>query len=315
MYSKKQIKLILTLVLFIFGITGSILTYSEKFSILSFFYNKNNFSTFQTSELLKGQKITGNFKAKENSLGIVAVRFNTHTRINEDSVIFRIKQKGESFWYYKNSYKVDQFQPNSFFTFGFPVINNSKGKTYEFEIESVHGKSGNAIALSVIEPSFMAKHQFFDEKYTARYVIKKIINSFSNTDFIFHSIFYFLPLVFYILFVLLNLKFISKLRALLILNSIVIVLDIFNFINLHSSGALVFLILGFLTIQVRYYKIESRVLFSTVLLFFLFSPIFLLLNKDIIAERLIIWGILILFVSLIIEISKLNPPFKKINLK
>ncbi len=311
MYFKKKLRLILIIFLFIVGVLLSLFTYSEKFSILSFSYNRNNFINFQNKELLKGEKLEGKFDAKENNLGIVAVRFNTYGRINKDSVVFRIKQKNADSWYYQNKYKTDQFQPDDFFPFGLPVINNSKGKIYQFEIESISGKSGDAIAVSITEPIFLTKYQFSNGKYSIIYVLKKIINSFTNIDFISHSIIYFLPLSFFVLLSFLNLKFISKLYILLFLNFLVIILDILAIINAHDSGALIFLILGFLVIQFKYYKINSNVLFFIVLLFFLLSPFLLLLNNAIIAERLVKWAILFLLTALVIEVSNPNAFFAR----
>ncbi len=311
MYFKKKLRLILIIFLFIVGVLLSLFTYSEKFSILSFSYNRNNFINFQNKELLKGKKLEGKFDAKENNLGIIAVRFNTYGRINKDSVVFRIKQKNTNFWYYQNKYKVDQFQPDDFFTFGFPIIKDSKGKTYQFEIESFSGKAGDAIGLSALEPSFLTKHQFSNARYPLNYMAKKVINSFSDSKFIFHSTLYFLPLIFYILFLLLNLKFISKLYVFLVLNFLTIILDVFGIADFHDSGAIIFLILGFLVVQFKYYKTSSKALFFIVFVFFLLSSFLLFLNNGIIAERLAIWAILLLFTALTIEVINVNTFFAR----
>lgn len=314
MYFKKKLRLILIIFLFTLGVLLSLLTYSEKFSILFFSYNKNNYLNLQTTELLKGQKIIGEFIAKENNLGIVAVRFNTYGRINKDSVIFSIKQKNENSWYYQNKYKVDQFQPDDFFTFGLPVINDSKGKTYQFEIESISGKIGDAIAVSIAEPIFLTKYQFSDAKYSPSYILKKIVNSFTSREFILHSIVYFLPLYFLIILLFLNVKFFTKYYSLLIINFLVIVFDILNIINAHDNGAIVFFILGTQIILFKYYSVESKILFFIVLLFILVVPFLLFLNNPIIAERLVIWSILLLFTALVIEIISLNIFSKKFKI-
>lgn len=312
---KKQIKLTIILVLFIFGVIVSLLTYSERFSILVFPGNRNNVLAFKNEELLKGEKIKGEFKARENNLGIVAVRFNTFKRINSDSVFFRIQQKNTNAWYYENKYKVDQFQPDDFFTFGFPVINDSKEKTYRFEIESVSGKINDAISLSNGNPVFLTKYQFSNTKYSPIFIFKKILNSFSNSEFVSHAILYFLPLAFYIFFLLLNLKVIYKRYVLLILNFLIIFLDILDLINFHNNGALVFLILGFLVIQFRYYAIKSRVLFLIVFLLFSFLPIILFSGNVIIAERLTTWVVLLLTTALVVEISSKRNFYKNKVLK
>src|SRR5579864_3740347 len=93
-----------------------------SFIILStvYIYSKSNITVIQValpdstlqqktfSEFLKGQKITGEFTSDQNYLGQVLVRFYNYHRVNSDSVIFRIKERGQSSWYYKNIYKTDQ---------------------------------------------------------------------------------------------------------------------------------------------------------------------------------------------------------------
>lgn len=110
-------------------------------------------------ELLKGEKITGEFKSKNNNLGITSVLFNTHNNINNDYLQFKIKEKDSTEWYYSNKYKVDQFQNNQYFPFGFPAINDSKGKIYQIEIESLNGVGGNSVQVITNKP-FLNKYSF-----------------------------------------------------------------------------------------------------------------------------------------------------------
>ena len=72
-------------------------------------------------------------------IGIVLVRFAQLSVRVSDSVVFRIKKRGDDKWYYENTYKADQFQSGQYFTFGFPSIISSKNNTYTYEIESVSG--------------------------------------------------------------------------------------------------------------------------------------------------------------------------------
>ncbi len=100
------------------------------------------------NELLKGEKIAGTFTASADNLGIILVRFYNFGRLNYDTLIFRLKEEKQKKWNYEYSYKVDQFQPNQYFTFGFPQIPDSKNKRYSFELESTSGKEGDAVAIS-----------------------------------------------------------------------------------------------------------------------------------------------------------------------
>lgn len=108
----------------------------------------NSLNLQQNIELLKGNKIFGEFKAKHNNLGIISIPFDTHYRINDDYLIFRIKNKNQANWFYENKYKVDQFQNKKYFPFGFPEIKNSKNETYQIEIESVQGSDDNFVSVN-----------------------------------------------------------------------------------------------------------------------------------------------------------------------
>lgn len=150
-------------------------------------YPSSIFTELKIKELLKGEKIKGEFISGENNLGIVLIRFYNFERINTDSVVFRIKEKGKKDWYYENSYKVGQFQPDQYFTFGFPKIVDAKGKTFSLEIESVNGKPQNAIAISAKTPPMALAYQFskgdFSEKSDIlHFFYKKLIYTVNNIE-------------------------------------------------------------------------------------------------------------------------------------
>lgn len=123
-------------------------------------YQWPNYSKIKNSQILAGQKLTAKFKANNDRLGIVAVAFNTDfQKLNFDTLIFRIKAEGDESWYYLNTY-TNIKNSHDFIPFGFPIIENSQGKTFEFEIESVSGQPENALSLSYRYPFFFTKSSF-----------------------------------------------------------------------------------------------------------------------------------------------------------
>lgn len=134
-----------------------------------------NAAIFRQNELLARDKITAEFKAGVNNLGIISVKFNTYKRLNDDYLIFRIKEKGAKSWYYENKYKTDQFVPDDYFPFGFPPIENSKNKVYQIEIESSAGIKGDAVSLSRQTDYFLSKYNYPKELLMSH---KLIIASF-----------------------------------------------------------------------------------------------------------------------------------------
>lgn len=200
---------VIPLILLVFwGYTsvGEIFRIEQSYTTLSDEYSHSKLVYFKEGEILQGDKIKGVFKAKENNLGTVAVRFKTFYRDNDDFLIFRIKEMSDSDWYYSYQYKVDQFQPDGLFTFGFPIVADSKDKTYLFELESTRGIVGNSVGISAFSPVFTAKYKYERGTVLANYesivwfLWKKGVNVIQKNQFLIASFTYLVPFLFYILY-------------------------------------------------------------------------------------------------------------------
>lgn len=139
--------------------------------------------------LLKGERLRGEITASENNFGILLVRFSQLSAKVSDIVTFRIREKGEKKWYYENNYKADQFQPNEYFTFGFPSISDSKDKTYLFEVESLAGTYKNGIGLSPKKPQVALVYKYAKEDLKnfdilPSFIYKKLIYAIKNANFL-----------------------------------------------------------------------------------------------------------------------------------
>ncbi|MDO8611166.1 MAG: hypothetical protein Q7R95_11625, partial [bacterium] len=111
-------------------------------------------------KLTSNKKITLNFTANHNNLGTVAFIFNNYQKINNDWVWFRIKESSSTNWYYQHKYNTEQFNPEYFFSFGFPIISDSKDKKYTLEIESISGTQKNSISLHTKSHNYIAKYDY-----------------------------------------------------------------------------------------------------------------------------------------------------------
>jgi len=133
------------------------------------------------AQIFKGEVIQESLTAQENNLGMVLIKFDTFGKINDDTIQFRIREKSSRNWYYQEDYLVDQFQNNTYFTFGFPNINESKGKSYIIEIESLRGNKGDAVAISSDVPQFASAYNVSPElgKGSLNFLIKFFIYKFS----------------------------------------------------------------------------------------------------------------------------------------
>ncbi len=112
------------------------------------------------NHLLAGEKVSGKFKATGDNFGIFLFRFAKLSAKISDVVTFRIKKEGDDKWYYENNYNASQFQPDQYFTFGFPPFINSKNNTYIFEIESLSGTYKNGIGTSLTEPKVAVAYKY-----------------------------------------------------------------------------------------------------------------------------------------------------------
>lgn len=314
---KKIIKwVIIPAILFLLWIGLSVIYVNDAFGItgLDATFNANNFSVYKTTELLAGQKIEGRITVPFNNLGIISVRFNTFGRINNDSLIFRIKDIKSSSWYYQNSYLVNQFQPNQFFTFGFPVISDSKDHSYVFELISTKGKHNDAIALSKIEPVIDTKFQYTKHELLANkseltfFLIHKVENIFINASSYISIIIYALPLIFYLVWQKLFTKYLVKKYYLSIIPLLIILLTSL-FIQSQSDITL-FVLLALWIFMVVQYKLEGNINFIATIVFLVATQISLLFGKTADAQNTAIWAYLFLWAGLLQQIIELKYRWK-----
>jgi hypothetical protein len=292
---------------------------------------KQDIFNYTDKEILAGQKILGHFQASENNLGIVAVRFHTFGRINDDSVFFRIKELNSKDWYYQWTYKTDQFQPDDYFTFGFPIIKDSKDKNYIFELESISGTPGNAVALSQVEPLFIEKYKFdkseliLDKKNfynfsiqkltriledeLVQFVIKKTINIFTDFDFLLKAVFiYFMPLIFYLLWQHVIKKYYAKIYYLAFLSIVGVLGEIYI---LHISTDMVYLGITLFWLYTIYkYKLAIDVSFCISMFLFILCIICYYLGYTTVSGKYAAWASIFLAVVVVQSLVEiLRPPY------
>jgi len=82
-------------------------------------------------------------------------------------IIFRLKEKGGEDWLYENSYFFDQTAPVHLYPFGFPVIENSKNKTYLVEVEGQKEITPEENNLYVFIPVDNNNGSYFYSRYAS----------------------------------------------------------------------------------------------------------------------------------------------------
>ena len=152
----KHIGFILCLCLFLILFFYQLLISDRPITSLSQYLSNSSILNTKKLDLTKGVVAKGSFIAKENYLGIINVRFDSKKN-NDDQIIFRIKEKGSSRWYYEQSYHAVQFVKLPLFPIGFPIIKDSQGKTYDIEIYTKKGKI-NSVSLDPTYPGIVLKY-------------------------------------------------------------------------------------------------------------------------------------------------------------
>lgn len=349
-YKNKAVKfffipLLLIIIWFILTVYY-ILVLDTAFSVISYKHPNNSFFHISYAKLLKGDKISGEFKAEENNLGIVSIKFQTFIRPpyqDEDILIFRIKEKGKKNWYYQNQYKDGLIYDVPIFPFGFPKIDSSKGKIYQFEIISTKGNNNNSIALSNKNQILFSKYQvpksllIHNKKELIIFSAKKFISALTTTDVKFSSFIYLLPLLFYLFWIspvknrtidpfirkinklILNLEkdlrlnpyiiFLKTIRSIIFYNLhwfliAVIFIDIFI---IQLSNDLVYIVVIFLWMMLlKAYRLDNRASFIIALVLLFIPPLLLLIKEQPTSEKAAIWAYMFFIAGTLQSLLKLE---------
>jgi len=204
-FTSNKINKFITYCLFLYGIIFSYICVIRLDPSPSVLIQEHGVSDIKNIDLFSEVKISQELTSKYDNLGIVSLRFNTFKRSIDDTLIFRLKEKGAPVWYYTANYKTDQFQNHQLFPFGFPIIQDSKGKTFQIELESKSGSESSHVRIDPLLPVLTSKYQykFLNSKYFSQSMYKYLLIKFGNIVNIialqYSIILYFLPFLFFIL--------------------------------------------------------------------------------------------------------------------
>jgi hypothetical protein len=290
-----------------------IINSSSSFTILTQQLNKENYKKITYQRLLAGDKVVGTFKAMDNNLAIIWVRFNSFNNMNSDSISFSLKELDTNKLIYKNIYNTRQFLGLPFFPFGFIPISNSNQKMYEFEIKSLKGIPSDSIALSRISPNLTASYQFPKENIInnkgqlLKFTLKKVVNAAQFSNLLFVMIVYFLPLFFYFFWNLLLNQYINKnipgiLKLLLYISRpvvlILFLISIVDIFYIKSNYDGVFITVSALWISlIKPLKLKPDFFYSIGLVFIILSSILYIFDMITITEKSSIWAFVFLSIG------------------
>ncbi len=273
--------------LLLLGLAWSAYVGISSDSALSLLSKKGESSYFSNlspgQELKLTEPVTGRFQALENNLGMISIAFVNPSSLNQEKLIFRIKEAGQETWLTENEYLSSQFHRSGKMYFGLPIQSESKDKTYEFELElrpaiiSEELETKNTekmealdeievsepFSLSTEEPVIRTHYKFGrdyllnDKKQAFNFALNKIGEISQNWDFILNAAIGFVPLIFYLF----SLKYRKWLRK-----------EFSSFNDLVALGLIVYLIIDLsnqlIILFVKNFYLNLNVFLPTILAFF-----------------------------------------------
>lgn len=261
--------------------------------------NERSISINRDGELMKGDVVRGEFISKHPNLGQIMLRFNNNFHDSEDVLLFRIKEETHVRWDYQVQIKTDQFLPGELFPFGFPIIKNSQGKRFVFEIESLQGEQGKGISIERSNPVFTAIYVFSkneiisDTKILLYFIYNKTLNILYYSPYVFSISLLFLT-VFFLLSVL------SYLFPLIL--SVIVFSDIFSGYPIDDISLIA--IFGIYIVIADEYKYESKISLSIASLLTFIALIMLILKQPTIANSATEWMSIFIFNAIIQQIRE-----------
>lgn len=297
----KHIVFIFCLSLFIVLFFYQLLMSDRPITSLSQYLSTSSVLNTKKLDLTKEVVAKGSFVAKENYLGIINVRFDPQKN-NDDQIIFRIKEKGNSQWYYEQTYHAVQFIKLPLFPIGFPIIKDSKGKAYEIEIYTKKGKI-NSVSLDPTYPGFVLRYfipkteLLSNPKILLNFILNKIYFNLKQEGIVVLllsiTMFVFVSLIGLII----KIPIFNKIFSLGII-FLISIIDIFFSPTILLSTAIVLLV--YLLYYSTLFKSYSEYLIKMIPLYFILFVFGVLINNLNISYKSGLW-MLLLFVTYVLN--------------
>lgn len=254
------------------GLLMSVFAYGEtNISSVLLYHDREVFSTYTTSPLTKGVFIKGSLKAEYDRFGILKLRIHTYNRINTTHLTFKLWEKGSDALIANNTYATDRFTDGLLYSFGFPIVENSKGKIYEFELIGIDGTFENAVGIVDGYHNVASQYLFTRQSFT-KFVSEKIKNTLSDPYAILFIVMFLAP-AFSIL--------IKSFKIPLY----VFVLSVYTYLPVAMISNTLLLLFILIVGTVYFAKIPSSRLFQGALLWLLQLPVLLAVGNLLAADR------------------------------
>ena len=156
-------KIIIFLILNLLVFTGNV---SASKKIIDRSFQKNENLPFNQSITIKNtEKYSQEIMVSENNLGMIDLLISTKD-LDDDGIIFRIKESSQENWEYENFYDAQFFTKGLFYSFGFKPFLNSENRKYLIEVELVDPNQNNEAKIYLLENQDLAWRAAVDESFS-----------------------------------------------------------------------------------------------------------------------------------------------------
>lgn len=303
---KYKVPLLPVLFFSIFAIVGLWnLTREERINFRSYVQHQE-FKEKNIVLLSQDVIVSAEFRATESQLGIVSFRFQKPDSQTTSSVIFRIKEKGRSAWHYEHEYTTNQLHENNWYPFGFPILEQSREKLYQLEIEGISVSKEDAVLL-LADRGFLVQYQVPNERLFAP--IHRIFLLFQNNVIseVKAEIFLYIGFIvglFYFTFILKKIHVYTKIIFMVEISLFVIILQP-NLYQPVQISTLCFIIITIYSLVFQKILNGTRMLMTSSLLFILMSTYYVF-GKIAISERLAEWTYGLILLSMLFILPEIH---------
>lgn len=159
--------------------------YPAKQKFISPQLNNQQLLSMQTYPLINMQ-----IQSDENNLGIIAmhIKHEIISKNTQNTLTFHIKEEGAKEWYATTSYKLNTLGDSFNHPFGFPPIQNSKGKAYDVQLQLTSYDSPDYVFIDTSQNSIrtvypVSKSQLI--RHPSQFISfaqKRVLTVFSNKE-------------------------------------------------------------------------------------------------------------------------------------
>lgn len=269
------------------------------------------FSDNKITILSRDTDIIGEFKAAESQLGIVSFRFQKPDRETMATVHFRIKEKGNPKWYYENTFTSNQLYTYDWYPFGFPIIKESGGKTFTFEITGASERKEDAVMLltnrGFVVQYLLPNERLFSPIYRILLLFQQNVKETVKGTLLVYS---------GVIAILFMFTFFSERTPVLLKKIFMIGIIVFVFFwqlnpykSIQSSTVSILILTIYAGAFTRLLNGTKTLMLSG--LVFMLMGIYYVFEKIAVAERLAEWTYVLMIMALIIILFEINTKTKK----